>query len=37
MESSHITAIVLASIICGTIVIGTIAQALVGRVRSLER
>jgi hypothetical protein len=33
MESSHITAIVLASIICGTIAIGAIAQAIAGRLR----
>jgi hypothetical protein len=33
MESSHITAIVLTSIICGTIAIGAIAQAIAGRVR----
>jgi hypothetical protein len=33
MESSHITAIILTSIICGTIAIGAIAQAIAGRVR----
>jgi hypothetical protein len=33
MESSHITAIILTSIICGTLAIGTIARALVVRVR----
>lgn len=31
MESSHITAIILASLICGTIAIGAIAQAWVNR------
>lgn len=33
MEISHITAIILTSIICGTIAIGAIAQAIAGRVR----
>lgn len=35
MESSHITAIILTSLICGTIAIGAIAQAWAnGRLRS---
>jgi hypothetical protein len=33
MESSHITAIILTSIICGTIAIGALAQVIAGRVR----
>jgi hypothetical protein len=33
MESSHIAAIVLAGMICGTIAIGAIAQAIAVRVR----
>jgi hypothetical protein len=33
MESSHITAIILTSIICCTIAIGAIAQAIAGRLR----
>jgi hypothetical protein len=33
MESSQVTAIILASLICGTIAIGALAQAIAGRVR----
>jgi hypothetical protein len=33
MESSHITAIILTSLICGTVAIGAIVQAIAGRVR----
>ena len=33
MESSHITAIILTGMICATIAIGAIAQAIAGRLR----